>query len=430
MTVGDRRRRPAGRRHERRGLAADRDRDARARRGDRPLAGDDVGPAVGDPGRGGAPPRTIRPWKARSSVSNASSIESKVTRRRVSRPPGRDDAGCVGSWSRYGDGKVSSTDPPNGGTGRPRGRPGSRRRKCQPIDTRAPSASRPSSARATAATRRPARCRPGRSRRGRRRPPGSTDELVDDAAEQDAAVEAAERSAAAGPMAAADERVASPRAAAARDRVGTSFGGGRRWAKASCESLVGWRTVTSIARSGPRPDRRVRRELGPPRHGRVEELHVAEQEARARSVDRGQARPPRRPGEREGLLARGPAARARGRPARRPRVRAGGQDQRAPSSRAPSSERPRPCRIGATRRDPIPLADRPQQRRARGRTIAAISKASRSRARSGRWTAWATAPSPATPRRSAVAPAGRRVAGRSSARSIWRGLTGTVGCRP
>src|SRR5206468_10320998 len=57
------------------------------------------------PVRTGAPSR-IMSRKARSSISKASSIESKTSRRRVSSRPVATDS-SVGSWSRDGDGKLS-----------------------------------------------------------------------------------------------------------------------------------------------------------------------------------------------------------------------------------------------------------------------------------------------------------------------------------
>ena len=55
--------------------------------------------------------RTSGRANASSSRSNASSIESKASRRRVSSSPVETTSG-VGSWSRYGDGNDSSTEPP------------------------------------------------------------------------------------------------------------------------------------------------------------------------------------------------------------------------------------------------------------------------------------------------------------------------------
>ena len=58
------------------------------------------------PVRGGVPSRT-RSWKASSSRSNASSIESKASRA-AGLVPAVETTSCVGSWSRYGAGNVNS----------------------------------------------------------------------------------------------------------------------------------------------------------------------------------------------------------------------------------------------------------------------------------------------------------------------------------
>ena len=175
----------------------------------------------------------------------------------------------------------------------------------------------------------------------------------------------------------------------------TSVGGGRRWANASCEALVGWSTATSIARSSPSPvagSATTRRRLD---DGGIERLHVAEQEAVGVRRRREQVGLGAR--ERERLLAqhRQPAVeRGEGVGA----VRAGGQEEQPVEAGQVEQLRHatrRADRGGTAYRSPM------ASRRAGDRSqSAAISNASARRASSGRWTAWATAPRPATPTRS------------------------------
>ena len=165
---------------------------------------------------------------------------------------------------------------------------------------------------------------------------------------------------------------------------------------ASWLSLEGWSTVTSTARSAAHlatgivrdPDRLLDR--------RVEQLHVADHQALAvavRALERGEAVGL---GERGGqrLLAQDRQSRlerGRGDVA----MRSGGQHDQAVELDA-IEHRARRRRIGmpagrdSARRWPWSSVDDRSQ-------MAAISNASGRRASSGRCTAWATAPSPATP---------------------------------
>ena len=282
------------------------------------------------------------------------------------------------------------------GTGRPRGT----------RDSRAGNASRSRGAphppgdprrRPTAATRRPARCRRDRSRPGRRRPPAprrgrgrccpSRMPLYSDP-----------RVGAAGPSA---SRSSSLERSRSRASVAGSMssGGGSRWAWASWLSLDGCRTVTSTARSAPigptgivgDPDRLL--------DGRVEQLHVADHQPFAVVIRRPRARPGGRPrrGWRPAASRTGPAGPRSRAASGHVAVRPGGQHDQAVEldaveHRRDVAEAVLPPGRGSARRWPSSAS--PTGRRSRR------ARTSRGGApRSGRWTAWATAPRPATPTR-------------------------------
>ena len=141
--------------------------------------------------------------------------------------------------------------------------------------------------------RRPGPVRPGIDAIDRDRVPGERPhhgQLVDDAAEQDAAVQRPSSGAAG--RAPRSRAPLEPDAAAPAPRSSMSSGGGSRWACASWLSLVGWRTVTSTARSAPIGVGRIVSDPDRLLDGRIEQLHVAEHQPFAvvvRALQRGQA---------------------------------------------------------------------------------------------------------------------------------------------